>query len=79
MKACSRSRPVCSIGFGSSFTPRLSIAGWRAIWEAVGAANRYIDEQAPWALRKTDPARMNTVALCLGRGDPPRRDPGAGR
>jgi methionyl-tRNA synthetase len=32
-----------------------------AIWRVVGDANRYIDKQAPWALRKTDPARMNTV------------------
>ncbi len=32
-----------------------------ATWEVVGAANRYVDEQAPWALRKTDPARMATV------------------
>ena len=30
-------------------------------WEVVGAANRYVDEQAPWALRKSDPARMATV------------------
>jgi methionyl-tRNA synthetase len=39
--------------------------GLEAIWEAVGAANRYIDEQAPWALRKTDPARMSTVLYVL--------------
>ncbi|MDJ0937128.1 MAG: methionine--tRNA ligase [Kiloniellales bacterium] len=32
-----------------------------ATWEIVGAANRYVDEQAPWALRKTDPERMATV------------------
>lgn len=32
-----------------------------ATWEVVGAANRYVDEQAPWALRKTDPERMATV------------------
>ena len=31
------------------------------IWEAVGQANRYVDEQAPWVLRKEDPARMATV------------------
>jgi len=30
-------------------------------WAAIGDANRYIDEQAPWALRKTDPERMGTV------------------
>jgi len=32
-----------------------------ATWEVVSAGNRYIDEQAPWALRKSDPARMGTV------------------
>ena len=32
-----------------------------ATWEVIGAANRYIDEQAPWTLRKTDPARMAAV------------------
>jgi methionyl-tRNA synthetase len=34
-------------------------------WQVVGAANRYVDEQAPWALRKTDPARMATVLYVL--------------
>jgi methionyl-tRNA synthetase len=32
-----------------------------ATWEVVGAANRYVDEQAPWTLRKTDPGRMGSV------------------
>ncbi len=32
-----------------------------ATWEVISAANRYIDEQAPWALRKSDPPRMGTV------------------
>ena len=31
------------------------------IWEVVGRANRYVDEQAPWVLRKEAPARMATV------------------
>ncbi|HEY0521945.1 MAG TPA: methionine--tRNA ligase [Stellaceae bacterium] len=35
------------------------------IWQVVGDANRYVDEQAPWALRKTDPARMRTVLYVL--------------
>ena len=30
-------------------------------WRMIRAANAYIDHQAPWALRKTDPARMATV------------------
>jgi len=36
-----------------------------AIWAVVGDANRYVDEQAPWALRKTDEARMRTVLWVL--------------
>jgi methionyl-tRNA synthetase len=32
---------------------------------AVFAANAYIDTQAPWALKKTDPARMSTVLYVL--------------
>jgi methionyl-tRNA synthetase len=36
-----------------------------AIFEVIGAANRYVDAQAPWALRKTDPARMRTVLFVL--------------
>ena len=35
------------------------------IWEVCGAANRYVDAQAPWALRKSDPARMATVLWVL--------------
>ncbi len=35
------------------------------LWEVIGAANRYVDEQAPWALRKTDPARMASVLYVL--------------
>jgi methionyl-tRNA synthetase len=36
-----------------------------AIWKLVSECNRYVDEQAPWALRKTDPARMATVLYVL--------------
>ena len=32
---------------------------------AVFACNAYIDEQAPWTLRKTDPKRMETVLATL--------------
>ncbi|MCA8909397.1 MAG: methionine--tRNA ligase [Rhodospirillaceae bacterium] len=35
------------------------------IWNVISQANRYVDEQAPWALRKTDPARMATVLYVL--------------
>jgi methionyl-tRNA synthetase len=32
-----------------------------AIWRTVANANRYFAAEAPWALKKTDPARMETV------------------
>jgi methionyl-tRNA synthetase len=40
--------------------------GIEAWMRAVFACNQYIDAQAPWALRKTDPERMTAVlaALC---------------
>ncbi len=36
------------------------------IWTVIRQANIYVDEQAPWGLRKTDTARMQTVlgVLC---------------
>jgi methionyl-tRNA synthetase len=40
-------------------------AGIEAWMQAVFACNAYIDEQAPWALRKTDPARMERVLATL--------------
>ncbi len=36
-----------------------------SIWQVIGDANRYVDEQAPWALKKTDPARMGSVLNVL--------------
>lgn len=39
--------------------------GLETIWKVVNAANAYIDEQAPWALKKTDEARMKTVLYVL--------------
>ena len=35
------------------------------IWKAVREANRFVDTMAPWALRKSDPARMNSVLYVL--------------
>lgn len=35
------------------------------IWQVIRAANGYVDRQAPWALRKTDPARMASVLYVL--------------
>jgi len=39
--------------------------GLEAIWNVVGDANRYVDAEAPWELRKSDPERMATVLYVL--------------
>lgn len=36
-----------------------------AVWRVIRAANAYIDHAAPWALRKSDPARMADVLARL--------------
>lgn len=61
-------------------TVRVNIASLKASFEglmfsdglerwmnAVFACNQYVDEQAPWALRKTDPDRMVAVLMTLFR------------
>ena len=35
------------------------------VWKVIRAANGYIDHQAPWALRRTDPPRMAAVLRVL--------------
>ena len=37
----------------------------RQIWQVISDANKYIDAQAPWALKKTDPARMGEVLAVI--------------
>ena len=39
--------------------------GIEAWIKAVFACNQYIDSQAPWTLRKSDPERMNAVLATL--------------
>ncbi|WP_022683175.1 methionine--tRNA ligase [Sphingobium bisphenolivorans] len=46
----------------SRLAPSTAIEAWM---RAVFACNAYIDTQAPWALRKTDPARMEAVLATL--------------
>ena len=41
--------------------------GLEAWMRAVFACNQYVDDQAPWALRKTDPERMEAVLMTLFR------------
>jgi methionyl-tRNA synthetase len=35
------------------------------VWKVIRAGNGYIDRQAPWALRRTDPVRMAVVLRVL--------------
>lgn len=46
----------------ADLAPSVAIEAWM---RAVFACNAYIDAQAPWALRKTDPARMEGVLATL--------------
>ncbi|HZS84988.1 MAG TPA: methionine--tRNA ligase [Stellaceae bacterium] len=39
--------------------------GLEAVWQVVGEADRYVDEQAPWVLAKSDRERMATVLYTL--------------
>ncbi len=52
-------------GLRSEFDTFRFNRGLESIWKLVDAANVYIDEQAPWGLKKTDPARMATVLYVL--------------
>jgi len=36
-----------------------------AVWVIIRMANKYVDDQAPWGLKKTDPARMASVLYVL--------------
>ncbi len=35
------------------------------VWQIIGEANRYVDSQKPWDLKKTDTSRMATVLYVL--------------
>jgi methionyl-tRNA synthetase len=56
-------------GLAARVRSELAVQGFQraldAIWSVVAAANRYVDDQAPWVLRKSDPARMATVLYVL--------------
>ena len=56
---------ACRIELPREFE-RLNLSlGLEAWMRAVHACNQYVDEQAPWALRKSDPERMRVVLLTL--------------
>jgi len=58
-------RRACATDLPEAFEKLAFAAGLEAWMQAVFACNAYIDEQAPWALRKTDPVRMERVLATL--------------
>lgn len=58
-------RKACREDLPREFGKLAFSQGIEAWMQAVWACNRYVDEQAPWALRKTDPERMKAVLLTL--------------
>ena len=58
-------RHACAEELPQAFERLAISAGLEAWIQAVFACNAYIDEQAPWALRKTDPERMKRVLATL--------------
>ena len=71
-----RRRPrACSAALAPAWPRSPSHRALELIWEVCGDANRYVDAQAPWTLRKTDPARMATVLWVLAETAAPPRHP----
>ena len=58
-------RQACAEELPQAFERLAISAGLEAWIQAVFACNAYIDAQAPWALRKTDSARMEAVLATL--------------
>jgi methionyl-tRNA synthetase len=64
-KLLSQVGDACSRELPASFEELSFSAGIEAWLRAVYACNQYVDEQAPWALRKSDPERMKVVLQTL--------------
>ncbi len=58
---------VACAGLKSGFSDLMLSQGIESWIRGVYACNQYIDVQAPWALRKTDPERMHAVLGTLVR------------
>lgn len=58
-------RLACATELPREFNNLSFSTGIEAWMRAVYACNQYVDEQAPWALKKTDPARMKAVLQTL--------------
>ncbi|HWG80853.1 MAG TPA: methionine--tRNA ligase [Stellaceae bacterium] len=49
----------------SDFAEQAFHRALETLWQVIGDADRYVAEQAPWTLKKTDPKRMETVLYVL--------------
>ncbi|WP_298466505.1 methionine--tRNA ligase [uncultured Erythrobacter sp.] len=58
---------ACAVDLPREFQNLSFSTGIEAWIKAVYACNQYVDEQAPWALKKTDPDRMKVVLQTLFR------------
>ena len=58
-------KQACGVELPAAFEELAFAAGLEAWMQVVFACNAYVDEQAPWALRKTDPERMQRVLATL--------------
>ncbi|MEO5598346.1 MAG: methionine--tRNA ligase, partial [Novosphingobium sp.] len=58
---------ACGVEFPRAFNSLALSQGIEAWLRAVFACNQYVDVQAPWTLRKTDPDRMAVVLKTLVR------------
>ncbi|MEY4160246.1 MAG: hypothetical protein RLZZ136_867 [Pseudomonadota bacterium] len=56
---------ACKVELPTAFDMLDFAAGTDAWMRAVFACNQFVDDQAPWTLRKTDPERMQAVLLTL--------------
>lgn len=56
---------ACAVTLPREFEALNFSVGIEAWLKAVFACNAYVDEQAPWALKKTDPERMKAVLETL--------------
>jgi methionyl-tRNA synthetase len=56
---------ACAVELPDAFADLALMQGIEAWMRAVFACNQYVDAQAPWALRKTDPDRMTAVLATL--------------
>ena len=65
MENCWRQRRRCLTALRERLDRQIFHEALDDVWKVVRAANAYIDHQAPWALRRTDPARMATVLRVL--------------